>query len=69
VECGNALTCSAAVTHFRHTAAGYVATDLTKGQPGTISTEESVGGCLKVLQDGRELNGKFYSYEGHEEPW
>lgn len=48
---------------------GYVATDATKGHTGTISTEESVEGSLKVLQDGRDLNGKFYSYTGDELPW
>lgn len=45
---------------------GYVATDMTAGQPGTIPAAESVAGQLKLLQDGRPLNGKFYSYTGEE---
>jgi hypothetical protein len=49
--------------------AGYVATDMTAGQPGTIPVTESIAGQLKVLQDGRPLNGKFYSYTGEELPF
>ncbi|KAF6251252.1 hypothetical protein COO60DRAFT_1561923 [Scenedesmus sp. NREL 46B-D3] len=45
---------------------GYVATDMTAGHAGTISAVESVTGQLKLLQDGRPLNGKFYSYTGDE---
>jgi hypothetical protein len=46
--------------------AGYVATDMTAGHAGTIPATESVAGQLKLLQDGRSLNGKFYSYTGDE---
>eukprot|EP00878_Enallax_costatus_P037327 GHUV01042151.1.p1 GENE.GHUV01042151.1~~GHUV01042151.1.p1 ORF type:complete len:192 (+),score=45.44 GHUV01042151.1:251-826(+) len=48
---------------------GFVATDMTANIPGGISTVESVAGQLKVLEDGRPLNGKFYSYTGEELPW
>jgi hypothetical protein len=49
--------------------AGYVDTDMTQGAPGTISTEESITSQLKVLLDGRPLNGKFYNHMGEELPW
>ena len=49
--------------------AGYVDTDMTQGAPGTITTEESISQQLKVLQDGRPLNGMFYNHEGEEVPW
>ncbi len=49
--------------------AGYVATDMTAGQVGTISTRDSVAGQLALLEDGRLLNGKFYSYTGDELPF
>jgi hypothetical protein len=39
---------------------------MTAGRPGTIPVTESIVGQLKVLQDGRPLNGKFYSYTGDE---
>jgi len=48
---------------------GYVDTDMTQGAPGTITTEESITQQLKVLQDGRPLNGKFYNHMGEEVPW
>eukprot|EP00878_Enallax_costatus_P011017 GHUV01011507.1.p1 GENE.GHUV01011507.1~~GHUV01011507.1.p1 ORF type:complete len:143 (+),score=29.20 GHUV01011507.1:1177-1605(+) len=48
---------------------GYVATDMTAGQSGTISTVESITGQLKVIEDGRPVNGKFYSYTGDELAW
>ena len=34
-----------------------------------ISTEESVTKQLKILQDGRPLNGKYYNEDGNELPW
>jgi hypothetical protein len=37
--------------------------------PGAISTEESVSSMLKLLEDGRPLDGKFYSYTGEELEW
>ena len=31
--------------------------------------QESVSGMLRVLEDGRELQGRFYDYKGDEIPW
>lgn len=51
---------------------GYVATDMTHGgavAPGAISTEESVAAMLAILQDGREVDGKYFEYTGAEMAW
>ncbi|KIY96373.1 C-factor [Monoraphidium neglectum] len=47
---------------------GYVKTDMTSGQ-GWVEVEESAAGILKVLEDGRPLNGRWYSFNGDEIPW
>lgn len=35
----------------------------------TIDVEESTAGLMRVLESGRPLNGRFYSYKGEETPW
>eukprot|EP00775_Hariotina_reticulata_P011289 gene11289-11439_t len=47
---------------------GYVKTDMTGGA-GLIDVEESTTGIMNVLEDGRPLNGKFWSFSGDEIPW
>lgn len=47
---------------------GYVKTDMTGGA-GYVEVEESVSGIMKVLEDGRPLNGRFWSFSGDEIPW
>jgi hypothetical protein len=37
--------------------------------PGSITTEESVTSMLKILEDGRPIDGRFFSYTGEEVPW
>lgn len=39
------------------------------GGAGWIDVEESTRGIMNVLEDGRPLNGKFWSYSGDEIPW
>jgi hypothetical protein len=34
-----------------------------------VDVEESSSGIMKVLEDGRPLNGKWFSYSGDEIPW
>ena len=36
---------------------------------GWISIDESSAGILSVLESGKELNNKFYAYDGKEIPW
>ncbi|WIA13036.1 hypothetical protein OEZ85_006644 [Tetradesmus obliquus] len=47
---------------------GYVKTDMTGGA-GWVDVEESSSGIMRVLEDGRPLNGRWYSYSGDEIPW
>lgn len=47
---------------------GYVKTDMTGGQ-GYVTVEESAEGLMRVLEDGRPLNGRFYSFSGDEIPF
>ncbi|KAF6260680.1 hypothetical protein COO60DRAFT_1294220 [Scenedesmus sp. NREL 46B-D3] len=47
---------------------GYVKTDMTGGA-GWVDVEESSSGIMRVLEGGRPLNGKWYSYSGDEIPW
>ncbi|KAI8465874.1 MAG: short chain dehydrogenase [Monoraphidium minutum] len=47
---------------------GYVRTDMTGGA-GWVDVEESVGGILGVLEGGKPLNGRWYSFSGDEIPW
>lgn len=39
------------------------------GGAGWVDVEESTTGILKVLEGGRQLNNKFYAYNGQEIPW
>jgi NAD(P)-dependent dehydrogenase (short-subunit alcohol dehydrogenase family) len=36
---------------------------------GWIDVDESTDGIMSVLESGRELNGRFYGYDGAEIPW
>ncbi|KAI7843656.1 hypothetical protein COHA_002558 [Chlorella ohadii] len=47
---------------------GYVKTDINQGE-GDITAEESVRGILQVLESGKDLHGRFYSWAGDELPW
>lgn len=42
---------------------------LPVGGAGWVDVEESTNGILRVLQDGRQLNGKWWSFDGSEIPW
>lgn len=62
-------------THI-NACAGYVDTDMSRAasaggpaMPGSITTEESVTSMLKILEDGRPIDGRFFSYTGEEVPW
>lgn len=50
---------------------GFVDTDMTEGQDhtGIVQAPDSANGIIKVLESGRELNGKLLTYEGKELPW
>jgi NAD(P)-dependent dehydrogenase (short-subunit alcohol dehydrogenase family) len=56
---------------------GFVSTDMTAccaGMPSmdmshAITPAASVTGIMTLLQSGRPLNGKFFSYDGSELPW
>ena len=39
------------------------------GYQGWISIEDSVAGILGVLESGKDLNGRFISFDGTEIPW
>jgi hypothetical protein len=39
------------------------------GGNGYVDVEESTSGILKVLEDGRPLNGRWYAFSGDEIPW
>ena len=41
---------------------------MTGGQ-GWVEVEESTSGILRLLEDGRPLNGRWYSYSGDEIPF
>lgn len=43
--------------------AGYVQTDMTGGQ-GWVTVGDSSAGIMRLLEDGRPLNGRWYSYNG-----
>ncbi|PRW55919.1 hypothetical protein C2E21_5144 [Chlorella sorokiniana] len=47
---------------------GYVRTDMT-GWNGNIDTQACVKGLLAVLESDRELNGKWYAFDGKVIPW
>ncbi|GBF88259.1 hypothetical protein Rsub_00971 [Raphidocelis subcapitata] len=47
---------------------GYVKTDMTGGA-GYVEVGESADGILKLLEDGRPLNGRWWSFSGEEIPW
>ena len=51
-----------------HQKKGYVRTDLTGGE-GWVSVDESADGVLRLLEDGRELHGRWYAFDGSEVPW
>jgi hypothetical protein len=42
---------------------------LCTGGNGYVDVEESTSGILKVLEDGRPLNGRWYAFSGDEIPW
>lgn len=42
---------------------------LHTGHKGWISADESTAGILSVLESGKELNDRFYAYDGSEIPW
>ncbi|KAG1671272.1 hypothetical protein FOA52_010843 [Chlamydomonas sp. UWO 241] len=47
---------------------GYVATDMNAFS-GWISIDESASGILGVLESGKEMNGRWYGYDGAEIPY
>ncbi|GBF89706.1 short-chain dehydrogenase [Raphidocelis subcapitata] len=47
---------------------GYVRTPMTGGA-GLIDVDMSVGGMLSVLESGRQLQGRWYAWDGKEIPW
>ncbi|GAX74643.1 hypothetical protein CEUSTIGMA_g2091.t1 [Chlamydomonas eustigma] len=47
---------------------GYVATDMTDYK-GHISVQESTEGIMAVLESGKMLNDRFFSFRGEELPW
>ena len=42
---------------------------LPSGGQGWVTVEGSTTGILKVLEDGRPLNGRWYAFSGDEIPW
>jgi hypothetical protein len=34
-----------------------------------VDVEESATGIMRVLEDGRQLNGRWWSFSGDEIPW
>lgn len=39
------------------------------GGQGFVDVETSSTGIMKVLENGRPLNGRFYAFSGDEIPW
>jgi hypothetical protein len=44
-------------------------THLRAGGQGWVTVEESTAGIMTVLEDGRQLAGRFWSFDGSEIPW
>jgi hypothetical protein len=39
------------------------------GGAGLIDVDQSVSGMLSVLESGRQLQGRWYAWDGKEIPW